>query len=1437
MNWLSKNLVELQHRIASAKNSDEEKKLTHFDVLIVGSGYGGSIVAARLAKRFGKSLRIGLLEKGREYLPGEYPTDTGDVFKHIRWDREGKSLPTGDADALINIIAGEHVTAVVGQGLGGTSQLNANVAIRAGAAALAGWAEDAPNGLTKQYALAEQMLITKSSSSRPVFEKDEAFRRVFPGATREDVQLAVHFEDVVESAPGVKVAARACTACGNCATGCNYGSKNTLTQTYLPIAFEHGVEIYTGASVANIALPDNGGDKKSKSVWEVHTYPTQFEKTATKNQRALLTADHVVLAAGAIGSTEILLRSQNISRKKIDDDEDGTANETIRETLQFSKMLGQRFSGNGDGLAFSFWESKQVSGVGLFSHELPSNYSEAAGIGRTGLAGPTITSMARVKAADGREVLIQNGVVPGVLGDILAELLTTSALTGDLASDGWHAKRRKKGSDPLATQPEATTNTQLMLTMVEDGSPYRLAFKRPSGIDSLGSARRFDPDYLFQRAFIQSESLNSSLAKSVDDLLMSSVDNTKDGVFVSNPNVSLIDKKLRKLLEGAQPGGGALTVHPLGGCSMGDGWDKAVVSKAFKVFRFDKDQFPPRNSLTYEGLYVCDGAIFPRSLGVNPFLTIAALAEKFSEQLIAALPQKDYKDSNTPLKPRPFVPIYRAPKEPSSIKFYERLAAPLTHDGVYDARDADQLAYDTQAVDDLSPIFYGSAFNYPKKVSEFIKDNYWLKADAQHGKGQKDFSRLAIPPMLAMKVSFKLDDVGAFLRGNKELNSNEVTAELALEFDTSKLHPRSEAVWPYDLPSGEKYVLKAKSGTVNAFALKPGLLFVTTAIAMWNWFWLRGKEEIIVYLAKFLKTWLDFKRDRTPGFAKASLLDIKSRLVTSISYAAKAGLARTFAYKFMFEGNDGQQYCLVGSKCIQFRKVLNPWRAISEIEDAQLLRIPSNDVVWRGRLSFDVREFVRDLLPEAQANAKHTPDVLLQTGKMGMYLARVLLQHGMWHFRKPAYKPYIPRTWEYPQDMVGLAREPFDIVVPAGDSPWMNRETSSTEFSKIRLTRYSKPEWAQGTEKPKGAIVFLHGLLHSAVCYSSKNLVDRVEKGTPIANLSMNSETPQNMVEYFCTQGYECWLLDMRVSTANLERRKAWTLDQVADYDVPKAFRFASDDIARRYGKEVPLYGFAHCMGAAVMSMAVLSGKIEEALKGERKLAGLVLCQFGPFMVPSHSNMARGEVASFAKDFMGMDYYNPVSDDASTAEQFATDDKEDMFDSAGASVLFDRLAWSYPVDHREARAHDASFFPRNDLSICNRLSLMIGENWVHENLSSKTHENLEEFIGPTRLETFWQTLYFGLKGRVVEYSGLNAYVSDKNMGNFNFPVLFLHGQRNGLFHPRSTFLALQHLRNRDEKGDFQYFLVEGYGHLENVLGKDAHKKVFPRLVEFFGAHP
>ena len=108
--------------------------------------------------------------------------------------------------------------------------------------------------------------------------------------------VVVSFEATVNPA-GVEQPA--CTLCGDCCSGCNVGAKNTVAMTYLPDAKAHGAEIFTELSVSRV--------EKVDGHWRVHFAPTEG---ARRRASASVEAKTVVLAAGTLGSTEILLRSR-----------------------------------------------------------------------------------------------------------------------------------------------------------------------------------------------------------------------------------------------------------------------------------------------------------------------------------------------------------------------------------------------------------------------------------------------------------------------------------------------------------------------------------------------------------------------------------------------------------------------------------------------------------------------------------------------------------------------------------------------------------------------------------------------------------------------------------------------------------------------------------------------------------------------------------------------------------------------------------------------------------------------------------------------------------------------------------------------------------------------------------------------------------------------
>src|SRR5438874_7125582 len=117
MKWLSDSVESL------ICGPDRERA---FEVIVVGSGYGGAVAAYRFAEA---GYSVCVLERGEEYLPGEFPNDLSNIARHVRLERSDRSGVIGERDGLFDIRLHGAVTTLTGNALGGTSQINANVAI------------------------------------------------------------------------------------------------------------------------------------------------------------------------------------------------------------------------------------------------------------------------------------------------------------------------------------------------------------------------------------------------------------------------------------------------------------------------------------------------------------------------------------------------------------------------------------------------------------------------------------------------------------------------------------------------------------------------------------------------------------------------------------------------------------------------------------------------------------------------------------------------------------------------------------------------------------------------------------------------------------------------------------------------------------------------------------------------------------------------------------------------------------------------------------------------------------------------------------------------------------------------------------------------------------------------------------------------------------
>jgi cholesterol oxidase len=388
-----------------------------FDVLIVGSGYGASIMAARIAPRLRPGCRLAVLERGREWIPGTFPDRLPDVLEQSRLtlmgSRKGQvNNPTG----LFNVQQYEEITVLSGNGLGGSSLINASVAIRADQEIFeqAVWPEALRNRqvLEPYYELAEYELGAArepwNASHKMIAQRKAWESLVASGASYESANLTLtrspsHELPVLNRQ---KIRQRGCIDCGDCFTGCNVGAKNSLAMNYLPLARQAGGEIYTHTEVHHIAKSVQGG---------YQVYFTHLQENGSggfHNCHGVTTARVVILGAGSVGSSEILMRSRALG-------------------LSVSPRLGCNWTGNGDALGF-IRKCQLPTGIGGYSAYPTDRVA----------VGPTIQSNLTYphRPLAGR-VLIQDGAIARAYATALGTLMRdvdldqTQALLG-MGHDG-----------------------------------------------------------------------------------------------------------------------------------------------------------------------------------------------------------------------------------------------------------------------------------------------------------------------------------------------------------------------------------------------------------------------------------------------------------------------------------------------------------------------------------------------------------------------------------------------------------------------------------------------------------------------------------------------------------------------------------------------------------------------------------------------------------------------------------------------------------------------------------------------------------------------------------------------------------------------------------------------------------------------------------------
>ena len=517
------------------------------DVVVIGSGFGGSVAALRLVE---KGYRVLVYEAGRRFEDEDFAKTNWNVRRYL-W------APALGCFGVQRIHRLPHVMILAGAGVGGGSLNYANTLYQPGSAffddpqwaGIARWQQE----LAPHYAAAKRMLgvVEQYPHTGPV-------ERIMAGAA-EDLGVGKTFRrapvGVFFGAPGETVpdpffggegpARTGCTLCGNCMVGCRVGAKNTLMKNYLALAERRGAVIEALRTVVEVRELATGG----------FAVTTRRSGAWGRGARRTVTAEHVVLAAGTWGTQQLLHRMKASGALPCIPDALGRLTRTNSEALD-----------------------------GAVSTAVPQSAGFAHGVAiTTSFHVDERTHVENVRYGPGSNLM---GALATVLvpGDVPLHR-RLGALLGAVV-------RHPIAQFRLGSLRRWSERGIIALVMQTADNSLTLSLRRRFGRDVLTSAQGHgapNPSHL------------PGAHRAADAIAARMTQET--GVPAS--------------ARGSWPEvfGIPLTAHFLGGAVLSDAPERGVVDPYHRVWG-------------HPGLSVVDGSAVPANPGVNPSLTITALAER-----------------------------------------------------------------------------------------------------------------------------------------------------------------------------------------------------------------------------------------------------------------------------------------------------------------------------------------------------------------------------------------------------------------------------------------------------------------------------------------------------------------------------------------------------------------------------------------------------------------------------------------------------------------------------------------------------------------------------------------------------------------------------------------------------------------------------------------
>ena len=519
-----------------SKNQSNNHKQNNYDYVIVGSGFGGSVSALRLAQ---KGYKVLVIEKGKWYKTEDFPKTNWNLRKWL-W------LPSLRLHGIMKMTFYKHIGIISGVGVGGGSLVYANTLPKPKSTFYntGSWAKlnDWEKELSPHYDTAWKML---GAEVNPYLEYgDDVLRNLALEQNRvehfEPTKVAVFFgePDKTVADPyfdGKGPERSGCNKCGACMTGCRHNAKNTLDKNYLHLAQKLGVEIIAEKEVVDIKTKNQTDGSDGYII-------TIQGSTSFIKRKSQISTKAVILAGGVLGTVNLLL---NLKQKSLPN---------------LSNKVGNDIRTNNESLIFSVTTDKDKDltkgiAIGSIYHPDENTHLEAVRYGRG-------SGFWRL------------GMAPSVeAGSFFSRL---------------YAMIAKIIKEPLK---------HLKLLFVRDFSKQSIVLLFMQHLDST---------LTFKKGKFRMKSILSGGKKPIASIPLANKLAKDYGSLMNGKSFVLLTETLLNTPS---------TAHILGGAVMGKDSSEGVIDKDHNVFG-------------YKNLLIIDGSSISANPGVNPSLSITALAER-----------------------------------------------------------------------------------------------------------------------------------------------------------------------------------------------------------------------------------------------------------------------------------------------------------------------------------------------------------------------------------------------------------------------------------------------------------------------------------------------------------------------------------------------------------------------------------------------------------------------------------------------------------------------------------------------------------------------------------------------------------------------------------------------------------------------------------------